>query len=141
MRLSAFWKPCASGQRQLAGTAAWRCMGKCCPDERHDRRGHKARWMTTDKTVLRLGAQVAEVEALYVAFLEADNAQAERRMLAQLASAGARLAELADTVAGVRAQARRRVPERPVADRVQRRIARAQRCTDWIISHSASRNL
>ncbi|GAA2401558.1 hypothetical protein GCM10010191_06050 [Actinomadura vinacea] len=105
---------------------------------------------TDDRALLRLGAQMAEVEALFACVLDTPDAQAEGRALRDLAGAGARLAELALDMAGGKASmapARRvpkhrvsehRVPEhrRPARTRLERRIARVQVTTEWIIAQA-----
>jgi hypothetical protein len=111
--------------------------------------------MTGDRALLRLGAQMAEVEALYACVLETPDVQAERRALLELAGAGTRLAELARDAAEGRASClgppARRVPRpRPGSGRararapmragsrtkLERRIARVQSTTEWIITHT-----
>ena len=105
---------------------------------------------TGDLALLRLGAQMAEVEALYARVLEMPDARAERRALRELAGAGTRLAELAGSLAGGRTPAgsgRRRAgrrpwtrrtvaSRRPARTRLERRIARVQHTTEWIIAHA-----
>lgn len=116
--------------------------------------------------LVRLGAQMAEVEALFACALDARDAAAERRLLAELAMSAARLAALAETAASGEAAAndeaqpvsvpRRRTPgapapagtgrkpggagRRPAArPKVRRRIARTQRTADWIIARTTRR--
>ncbi|MFB4319241.1 hypothetical protein [Actinomadura sp. 21ATH] len=95
---------------------------------------------TGDRALLRLGAQMAEVEALYARVLETPDARAERRALAELAGAGERLADLARDVAG-RVPRPRRAPERRRVrrTRLERRIAGAATTTEWIIARSERR--
>ena len=111
--------------------------------------------MTGDRALLRLGAQMAEVEALYACVLDTPDVQAECRALAELAGAGIRLAELARDAADGRAPClgppARRVPlprqgsagagtraaMRPgTRTKLERRIARVQSTTEWIITHT-----
>jgi hypothetical protein len=94
-----------------------------------------------DEALLRLGAQVAEVEALYAYVLDALDPAAERRVLLELAAAGARLAELACGSAGRQATVRRPASRQRAAarSRTQRRIAWAQRGADWIIARAGGR--
>ncbi|XVQ14671.1 hypothetical protein ACQP1W_19695 [Spirillospora sp. CA-255316] len=109
---------------------------------------------TGDRALLRLGAQMAEVEALFACVLDTPDAQAERRALRELAGAGTRLAELAGTLAGGqappepprrsparRSPARRRAAgtHRPARTKLERRIARVQVTTEWIITHAGGR--
>jgi plasmid stabilization system protein ParE len=104
---------------------------------------------TGDRALLRLGAQLAEVEALFACVLDTPDAQAERRALRELAGAGSRLAELAGALAGGqappepprRSPARRRAAgtRRPARTRLERRIARVQVTTEWIITHAGGR--
>lgn len=100
--------------------------------------GHRLLW---------LGAQMAEIEALYGCALQARDPEIERRMLIELAGAGARLAELARASAGPGDAIPVRIPLRlkPAAPRrsvqrrsVRRRIARTQRTTEWIITRLGS---
>jgi hypothetical protein len=103
---------------------------------------------TKDRALLRLGAQMAEVEALYACVLETPDAQAERRALIELEGAGLRLAELAHAMAdgrtpclgrpggrvpGPRRTARTAAPART---KLERRIARVESTTDWIITRT-----
>ncbi|QXJ25523.1 hypothetical protein AGRA3207_007030 [Actinomadura graeca] len=98
--------------------------------------------------MLTLGARIAEIEALYTCVLDAAGTPARRRFLAELAEAGARLA---DEAAGHTGRAVAPLPgpagpgggarpprPRPRA-RVRRRIARTQRTADWIIARTARR--
>jgi hypothetical protein len=109
---------------------------------------------TKDRALLRLGAQMAEVEALYACVLETPDAQAERRALTELEGAGLRLAELAHAMADGRTpypgRPARRVPAprrlaragvRTVVrtgsrTKLERRIARVESTADWIIGHT-----
>ncbi|TDC44440.1 hypothetical protein E1281_33985 [Actinomadura sp. KC345] len=85
--------------------------------------------MMGDQRLLRLGAQTAEVDALYAHVLEATYPRAERRRLAALAEAAAGLAETARTAArGGRSSASR--------TRLERRIIHARRTTQRIITRS-----
>ncbi|MFD0688559.1 hypothetical protein [Actinomadura fibrosa] len=88
-----------------------------------------------------LGARIAEIEALFACVVEAADPRAERRLLAELAEAGARLAAEAGA-AGARPGAAVPQPRggrgggRP---RLQRRIASTQRTADWIIARTGRR--
>jgi len=97
-----------------------------------------------------LGARIAEIEALYSCVLETADPRVERRLLAELAEAGTRLAADAGTAArkGPRAvPAPRRGTRRPgraggrakSRPRLRRRIVRTQRTADWIIARTARR--
>ncbi|MFF5262351.1 hypothetical protein ACFY4C_25720 [Actinomadura viridis] len=116
-----------------------------------------------DRALLRLGAQMAELEALYAHALSTPDVREERRALAELAGAGTRLAELAHAVAGgledagpeggdglVRLTGRVAVPAHRAARRrrhdraakprrrtkLERRISRVTTTTDWIIARA-----
>lgn len=85
----------------------------------------------SDQRLLRLGAHMAEVEALYGRVLESADPCSEERRLAALAEAAGRLAETAGR------------PGRPAAvrppagrTRLERRIIRARRTTEWIIARA-----
>jgi hypothetical protein len=88
--------------------------------------------------MLRLGARIAEIEALYGCVLDERDGRAARRLLAELARAGALLAEEADRAAG---PARRSVAAPPGRRRVRlrRRIAGTQRTADRIIERATRR--
>ena len=111
----------------------------------------------SDQPLLRLGAQMAEVEALYACVLNASDQHTEQRALRELAGAGARLTDLADAAAGPPDGGRKtatgavaaRAPKRPVRIRIacsapapprrsklQRRISGARRTVDWIVSRT-----
>lgn len=108
----------------------------------------------SDQGLLRLGARMAEVEALYVRVLQASGPGEEERGLTELAEAASLLAATArntarDTARGAaRAAAggrprvkdhRRRTAARnaaPGRTRRQRRIVRVRRATEWIIARS-----
>ncbi|WP_165975803.1 hypothetical protein [Actinomadura rubrisoli] len=81
--------------------------------------------------MMLLGARIAEIEALYACALEETDPRAERRLLAELAEAGVRLAK--ETGAAV---PRPREGGRP---RLRRRIVRTQRTADWIIARTTRR--
>ncbi|MFG2004469.1 hypothetical protein ACGFNU_35490 [Spirillospora sp. NPDC048911] len=90
----------------------------------------------TTHDVLALGAQVAEVEALFSSALTAPTESAERQLFAQLAWAATRLGRLAENAAGDFAIA---VPEhRPLTSpgraRIRRRIASTEHTADRIIA-------
>jgi hypothetical protein len=95
----------------------------------------------SDEALLRLGARVAEVEALYACLLDAPGPAAERRALLELAGAGARLAELACVSVGHDATVRRPTDRKRTAarPRTHRRIAWVQRGADWIIARAGGR--
>ncbi|WP_395108486.1 hypothetical protein [Actinomadura sp. SCN-SB] len=115
--------------------------------------------MTGDRALLRLGAQMAEVEALYARVLETPDAQAEGRALRELAGAGMRLAELANAAAegrtpwpgtpatrvsrprrAVGARAAARAGTRSNRTKLERRIARVESTTEWIITRTGGRH-
>ncbi|WP_344284200.1 hypothetical protein [Actinomadura napierensis] len=81
--------------------------------------------------MLRLGARIAEIEALYGCAVDERDSRAARRLLAELARAGALLAEEAERAAG---PARRTGGTRPGRARLRRRIAGTQRTADRIIA-------
>ncbi|MBO2444836.1 hypothetical protein [Actinomadura nitritigenes] len=81
--------------------------------------------------MLRLGARIAEIEALYGCALDERDGRAARRLLAELARAGALLAEEADRAAR---PVRRTAGTRPGRTRLRRRIAGTQRTADRIIA-------
>lgn len=89
----------------------------------------------SDQWLLRLGAHMAEVEALYGRVLESADPCSEERRLAALAEAAGRLAE---TVGRQGRMPGRRVTVRPPAGRtrLERRIIRARHATEWIITRS-----
>ncbi|GLW67641.1 hypothetical protein Arub01_58840 [Actinomadura rubrobrunea] len=116
-----------------------------------------------DQPLLRLGAQMAEVEALYARVLDAPDQRTERDALLELAGAGARLADLARGAAGVPAGGpkatdgavagggaqsggrRKGAPVRvrtacsappPRRRKLERRISGARRTVDWIVSRT-----
>ncbi|GAA3938734.1 hypothetical protein GCM10023085_20190 [Actinomadura viridis] len=117
---------------------------------------------SNDRVLLRLGAQMAELEALYAHALSTPDVREERRALAELAGAGTRLAELAHAVAGgledtglegdgpvrvtgramppAHRAARRRRHDRAAKPRrrtkLERRISRVTTTTDWIIARA-----
>ncbi|TDB96174.1 hypothetical protein [Actinomadura sp. 7K534] len=93
----------------------------------------------SSQRLLRLGARTAEVEALYVRVLEAPDRRSEERRLAELAEAAARLAATARAAAGPRrAPHRRTANPRPAGrSRLERRMIRVRRTTDWIIERAA----
>ncbi|MFC5753942.1 hypothetical protein, partial [Actinomadura rugatobispora] len=82
---------------------------------------------TGDRALLRLGAQMAEVEALFACVLAELDAQAERRALMELAGAGTRLAELAGTLAAGQAPLDPPRPPRPRRAPARRRAAATRR--------------
>ncbi|MDL4820523.1 hypothetical protein [Actinomadura opuntiae] len=86
--------------------------------------------------MLRLGARIAEIEALYGCVVDERDGHAARRLLAELARAGALLAEEADRAAR---PARGAAGTRPGRARLRRRIAGTQRTADRIISRAARR--
>ncbi|WP_242902175.1 hypothetical protein [Actinomadura terrae] len=85
-----------------------------------------------DERMMVLGARVAEIEALYTCVLETGDPRARRRLLAQLARAGTRLSADART-----SPSGRGAGPRP---RLRRRIVRARRTADWIISRADGRS-
>jgi hypothetical protein len=94
---------------------------------------------------------MAEVEALYARVLEMPDVRAERRALTELAGAGLRLAELAHDVADGRTpclghsvqrvprprRASRTGPRRGTRTKLERRIARVESTTEWIITRTS----
>jgi hypothetical protein len=95
---------------------------------------------TGDRALLRLGAQMAEVEALYARVLETPDARAERHALDELAGAGERLAGLARDVAGTVPRPRRAPRARRVhRTKLERRIAGAAGTTERIIARAGRR--
>jgi hypothetical protein len=94
-----------------------------------------------EQPLLRLGAQMAEVEALYACLLDAPDSRMERRALLELAGAGSRLADLAHAAAGGREKATARhhtgLPRATSRKtKLQRRISGALRTADWIVTRA-----
>ncbi|WP_344945612.1 hypothetical protein [Actinomadura miaoliensis] len=109
-----------------------------------------------DQPLLRLGAQMAEVEALYACVLNASDQHTEQHALRELAGAGARLADLAHAAAGppdgglaatgavaargpkrqVRVRITCSAPAPPRRSKLERRISGARRTVDWIVSRT-----
>jgi hypothetical protein len=91
--------------------------------------------IASDEALLRLGARMAEIEALYGCALAAADAQTERRLLIELATAGARLVEQARAAATGKTAGRSAVrPPAAPGDKLRRRITSAQHTADWIIA-------
>ena len=96
------------------------------------------------RTSIRLGAQVAEVEALYTAALTAETPELERRHLNDLSRAATRLTDLARTSAseGLPVEPLPPPPSSAPATgnpRIRGRIAHAERIADRIILRMRSR--
>lgn len=86
--------------------------------------------------VLKLGARVAEIEALFSSALTAPTESAERQLFAQLAQAAGRLSKLAENAAGDFAIPAAVTEHEPVAGRarIRRRIAWTEQTADRIIA-------
>ncbi|MCW2918387.1 MAG: hypothetical protein JWN52_6455 [Actinomycetia bacterium] len=96
--------------------------------------------IASDEALLRLGARMAEIEALYGCALAATDAQTERRLMIELATAGAQFVEQARAAATGKTAGRSAVrppaAAKPTApgDKLRRRITSAQHTADWIIA-------
>ncbi|MDH6118651.1 hypothetical protein [Kitasatospora sp. GAS204B] len=89
-------------------------------------RGDRGDRASTNTDALRLAAAVAEIEGLHAALIHSTDPARRRRLLSELARAGARLADLAATPPGrIPAQAR-------FNSRRQRRRAALLRGAHWL---------
>ncbi|WP_230420966.1 hypothetical protein [Actinomadura soli] len=112
--------------------------GRDAPSSAHERCGDGE--TMSDQRLLRLGAQTAEVEALYARVLEASDPRSEQERLTALADAAGRLEEAARRAARREGTPARRMAARPPGGRtrLERRIVRARRTTEWIITRTTA---
>ncbi|MFC4056304.1 hypothetical protein ACFOY4_42030 [Actinomadura syzygii] len=91
-----------------------------------------------ENRLLRLGVQMAELEALYARVLEAADPHSEQHRLAALAEAATRFSETARTAAHhEQMPSRHPAARRPVRrTRLERRISHTRRTTEWIITRA-----